>query len=116
MPGMLTDTGLRVVAVYADEAQPNMLAWITGTTRVLTYYLDPPLFAPDLADPATLGCVLALVREAWKDASAWCEADGADLTRWAVFGPSWATPRRIGVGASEGAALVAALEAAPVSA
>lgn len=27
-------------------------------------------FVPDLADPATLGCLLALVREAWGGASA----------------------------------------------
>ena len=77
---------------------------------------------PDLSDPATLGCLLALVREAWgpdthlrlwaspapdmsgKDRSKWEPVDG--LGRRLVAGP------RV-LCATEAEALVAALEAAP---
>ena len=68
---------------------------------------------PDLSDPATLGCVLALVREA-------CGEDCAYACVVGVHGdgsPKWAV-RDIRHGAfaglqSEAAALVAALESAP---
>ena len=68
---------------------------------------------PDLSDPATLGCVLALVREAWGEDCAYAcvvgvHGDGS---------PKWAV-RDIRHGAfagfqTEAAALVAALESAP---
>ena len=60
---------------------------------------------PDLTDPATLGCLLALVREAWK----------RDLYVRRFWGTHWGVV--IGIheyhGSSETEALVAALEAAP---
>ena len=66
---------------------------------------------PNLTDPATLGCLLALVRDAW----------GQPLVsvRWSVHGwrvlntegRAWCW--RIGKGSTEAEALVAALEAAP---
>lgn len=77
---------------------------------------------PDLADPATLGCLLALVREAWRchvhlrrwaspapdmsgrDRSTWEPVDG--LGRRLVAGPRVLCD-------TEAEALVAALEAAP---
>ena len=68
---------------------------------------------PDLTDPATLGCLLALVREAWGDPQAhvapmwslnvctgWRVWSGHDLTLFFD-------------GSTEAEALVAALEAAP---
>ena len=67
---------------------------------------------PDLTDPATLGCLLALVREAWGDPCA--------FVGW--FDPHWKVIRcrtesligcLAGRGAIEAEALVAALEAAP---
>jgi len=68
---------------------------------------------PDLSDPATLGCLLHLVREAWGDPSMtlmWLVAkSGASI--WVVSGrgeygdESWHD--------TEAEALVAALEAAP---
>jgi hypothetical protein len=63
---------------------------------------------PDLDDPATLGCLLALVRRAWNDQrintlpttdGGWAVADGDD---------DW-----ICTGTTEAEALVGALEAAP---
>jgi len=64
---------------------------------------------PDLNDPATLGCLLELVRQAWDD---------PDITprRYAGLRPnSWIVHHgsRCAVGDSEREALVAALEAAP---
>ncbi|MFM1749791.1 MAG: hypothetical protein RLZZ188_3457, partial [Verrucomicrobiota bacterium] len=68
---------------------------------------------PDLRDPATLGCLLALVREAWGDPSLsvlfdhdgckWC------VGRWEDDGLAL----RCRPADTEAEALVAALEAAP---
>lgn len=81
---------------------------------------------PDLSDPATLGCLLALVREAYGDPSLYVRL--SDTTRvsdgaraWEVLGwfdAAWSPDGRAGTWrgwgyASEAEALVAALEAAP---
>lgn len=79
---------------------------------------DLPGTLPDLDDPATLGCLLALVRDAWCDQGLHCAgrySDGEWL--WHVQGgyPHGATFRRrvctIGH-VTEAEALVVALEAA----
>lgn len=70
---------------------------------------------PDLDDPATLGCLLALVREAWGDARASASPErGRPGGEWAciVQAPGCEVGRMF-VARSEAAALVAALEAAP---
>lgn len=74
---------------------------------------------PDLTDPATLGCLLALVREALSDPYASTVWD-PEADRWTIIGaldPEWGIrdiePGRLLVGPTEAAALVAALEAAP---
>jgi hypothetical protein len=61
---------------------------------------------PDLTDPATVGCLLALVREAWGDQMMFAFPD-AFPDRWTVVDVD------IGHHETEAAALVAALEAAP---
>lgn len=71
---------------------------------------------PDLTDPATLGCLLALVREAWGDGDI-----GIVTEAWATVGPgdAWQVVQRAAgrvhsSASTEAAALVAALEAAPL--
>ena len=66
---------------------------------------------PDLTDPATLGCLLALVRDAWADDDIYFGSSlSTERKRW-----SWVMGGgdRIGQGDTEAEALVAALEAAP---
>ena len=64
---------------------------------------------PDLSDPATLGCLLALVREAWGCDSLTCQSllPLVGVHGWRVVGTSAKS------GHTEAEALVAALEAAP---
>ena len=70
---------------------------------------------PDLADPATLGCLLALVREAHDDECA-CVFPidyGPGGVRWIARLTAGGRDMTQHVHASEAEALVAALEAAP---
>ena len=70
-----------------------------------------PEWLPDLTDPATLGCLLALVREAHGDPVLFARFRGARAhPDWVV---SWDGSDVIATGATEAEALVAALEAAP---
>ncbi len=64
---------------------------------------------PDLTDPATLGCILRLVREAWKRSTAFLYYYGGS---W-FFDPQQSGPTDHPSGRTEAEALVAALEAAP---
>jgi hypothetical protein len=73
-------------------------------------------FLPDLTDPATVGCLLALVREAWGDpgASVWHDRR-ASVWSWMADGcihGVWRPSDADGYD-NEAEALVAALEAAP---
>lgn len=79
---------------------------------------------PDLRDPATLGCMLALVRRAWEDDSElWGGRVEVHQDHRTVFtaviayheGVSLAHRALARSGRNEAAALVAALEAAPKS-
>jgi hypothetical protein len=68
-------------------------------------------YVPDLTDPATLGCLLALVREAWGDPHLHV---GRRIAGWGVWtSESTPLPQCVGKGDTEAEALVAALEAAP---
>ena len=69
---------------------------------------------PDLTDPATLGCLLALVRKAWGDPFGCMEAfpQPPDETMW-VFGVHHGQRLLHYSGETEAEALVVALEAAP---
>lgn len=131
MPGMVDQCGWRVlrvaslrdtecvIAAHDDEDVfqwwRNSTGWHCSRTEDgapevgLTRYQPPPLWLPDLADPATLGCLLALVREAWGDQR--LRVEGYPDCWRCVW---WEGSRIVGLGPSEAAALVAALEAAPV--
>lgn len=72
---------------------------------------DIGLRIPDLADPATVGCLLALVREAWGQRVS-CVPLAAGQQWHALFERNLGGGLVVGSGASEAEALVAALEAA----
>ena len=113
MPGMRTLDAMRVI--HDPDRWPDRPCaireggWVdTAPPRPLGDDL------PDLTDPATLGCLLALVRETWGDPTLCAVLDTSD-GRWCV-------ERRCGdirvfqygtQGDTEAEALVAVLEAAP---
>ncbi len=107
MTGMLRGDGFRCTWVDEDERElaaptwcANGIEWKNGRTGSKDL--------PDLTDPATLGCLLALVREAWNDAKVHVlYVDG--LYRWEC-----ADRHNVhGSKMTEAEALIAALEAAP---
>ncbi len=124
------DLGKRAVACEHFRWLPGMLLrygngekWFRLTEH--DGYMTTGNTWPDLTDPATLGCLLALVREAWGGCAIWvardCVVDPLDDTEyvlderegWTVCGGSnddYLAP--YGSGPTEAAALVAALEAA----
>ena len=65
-------------------------------------------WTPDLSDPATLGCLLHLVREAWKQKTIYVEHDKHSDSPWIAI-----VEMIVFDGQGEAEALVAALEAAP---
>jgi hypothetical protein len=92
--------------------------WVDGMIAVSDYVtLDKRL--PDLTHPATMGCLVALVREAWKvpDLAAIRSAFKDGSVVWS-FPITPALKEELGLtggylgGATEAEALVAALEAA----
>jgi len=85
---------------------PGMRAVDTGL-RLDEMTVDWDARIPDLSDPATLGCLLALVREALGDPAAHCEQ--LFTGDWAAFDQAGSL---VAKGATEAAALVAALRAA----
>lgn len=99
MPGMK--------GVNADGITDRLMDWSEAG-------MSNPDITPDLADPATQGCVMALLDEAYCEW--WVEpSPGADMraTRWAVYVWNGSLTRRIAVGVTRIEALIAALEAAP---
>ena len=102
MRGM-ADTDGRMFLEYGDCGEA---AWL-WTADEEPIWLPVEGRIPDLTDPATLGCLGALVREAWGDPLICTATDNTGAGWWVdgcdVPGSLYAT---------EAAALVAALEAA----
>lgn len=123
MPGMLardSKPGAEYRTCRVLHVEGIMRPAIKGFT--LDYAMrpggPPPLpdrsWAPDLADAATVGALLALVREVWNDPTAYVRRGGGseEIGVWHVHidAGTHSVSRR---GSTEGAALVAALEGAP---
>ena len=111
MPGMLSDKGLRV---YRRDDDGYVVGYYANQEYISQCV---PGTLPTLSDPATLGCLLALVREAWgPTASVSVNLSGF----WAVGGATVLKGKgkgsSINLGiwkATELDALVSALEVAP---
>jgi hypothetical protein len=102
MRGMQTIDGAIVLAIYTDV----LVDEDEGKVR----YKDPSQILPDLTDPATFGCLLALVREALGDERAHCEYYD-EHECWEVWmHEEDRAPLRISFGETEAEALVSALE------
>ena len=68
-------------------------------------------FLPDLTDPATLGCLLAMVRKAWGDPLICIAVDNTGCGWWLDGWADSRVPSKLHD--TEAEALLAALEAAP---
>ena len=111
MPGM-------AVTAYGIAGRVWMVSngWVTlpeedGLGDNMEFRLDDGAATPDLRDPATMGCLLALVREAWGElASIVRHSEGWTLQVFNTdnFLPEWPLS---GEYPTEAEALVAALEA-----
>jgi hypothetical protein len=110
MPGMLSVKGLRVVRRDDDR---YVIGYYANRESLSERVVD----LPDLSDPATLGCLLALVRKAWGDEasvslniSSFWAVGGAKIQK----GKSAGHTINLGIWKlTEVEALVAALEVAP---
>lgn len=98
-------TGMRSIDSNAYKWRNVSGAWIGEGHAIRTCRGQ---LLPDLTDPATVGALLALVREAWGDPNIWV---GRRENGWACYG--YLVWELAGLCFSEAEALVAALEAAP---
>ena len=106
----MSDLSKRAIACKGFRWMPGMLSLPPQADRCQR---DGQMMVgrlPDLTDPATLGCLLALVREAWGDEHLHI---GRRIAGWGVWtSASTPMPQCVGKGDTEAEALVAALEAA----
>lgn len=115
VPGMRVTLSSGLVVRLGEHDEGSIWRAILASGATCAVDVRHPWYtvAPDLSDSATLGCLLALVREAWKDPEFcmlkelrgdWCWSVG----RWEA-----ATALRGQAATTEAEALVMALEAAP---
>jgi len=116
MPGMRTLGDWRIINVDSDGVEV-----VTDLSEVVLFHSGDlphiPSSLPDLTDPATLGCLLSLVREHW-GSHAMTVANGFEEPHevWSVHDGRFSEMNyghEISRGAAEAEALVAALEATP---
>ena len=114
MPGMVTTTGVRILRRDDDG---YTIGYGPRTSYCVMQVFPDSL--PDLSDPATLGCLLALVREAWGDEWLACKGEYSPHgATWLIYsgkphGRRFLTQVAGTRYPTESGALVAALEAAP---
>lgn len=106
--------GRRAVACKGWRWMPGMVFLVEESTkwRIQSDNHAVQIHAdriPDFSDPATLGCLASLVREAWGDPYLCCVGDRE--TGWRIDG--YAAVEDIHSFGSEAEALVYALEKAP---
>ena len=118
----IADDDRRIKLRFAQESGPHGFGWglnldpdeaaVFGFVQFDTHGTNE-VALPDLDDPATLGCLLALVREAWgSHVSSIRTGDGWSVRHMGRDG--WAAGLSVvGITPCEAEALVAALEAAP---
>lgn len=110
MPGMY-DGDVRVLN-RSDEMAPLIV--ISSEDGGVDWVSVKAMDLPDITDPATLGCLLTLVREAWGAPHAHVEPTGGGEYRTWVGTCDDAGPWDwVALCSSEAEALVCALEAAP---
>ena len=120
MPGMTTVQGERVVRMDDDGTLRLAAPWggTVGATAVRSFFDSSGACLPDLTDAATLGCLLALVREAWGSPGFYTargdvRIKDTDRLGWDFFGYLRGKSCKGMLYRSEAEALVAALESAP---
>lgn len=115
----MIDLAKRAVACRGWRWMPGMLHGTQGegglkwTSRFsdLGLHVDADRL-PDLTDPATLGCLLALVREAWGDSGMFVRPRGSKMRPdWAVF--TGQNSDLVCAASTEAEALIIALAHAP---
>lgn len=126
----LVALGRRVVACRgwsADPVEAHTVGEIRCAGTGVLWRWDEDVWIPSLDDSATLGVLLGLVREAWRDPGVWLHrlsgSFPSGVVRWDVLAGERADDLRkhgsrpmgyrLASGATEIEALVAALEAAP---
>lgn len=118
MPGMLRDDGWRFFGLDRSNGEEHgFVRAADGGSVAYSWplHLREVRAIPDLSDPATLGCLLALVREVWKAPSLYTINNGGgdvDSSSWeAIIDPNHYY-EFAGQGDTEAGALVDALERA----
>ncbi|NBW38762.1 MAG: hypothetical protein EBR30_27830 [Cytophagia bacterium] len=118
MRGMLASNGEEDVRIFYVSANHLHLIELEDDEFGMVRIPKDTCLIPDLSDPATLGCLLALVREAWPAGEATTNVhanyspERGHYRQWSCYyctGGDW----RQALADTEAEALVAALEAAP---